>query len=177
MVMSKLNTVDVPMGRGERKSRQRGISLVEVMTGLVLVSGLLGIGVPSFREFIVDQRANAASTDIVIALMTARSEAVKRNRTVELKAHPEGWSAGWTVETADAPAILEHVAMAGVTIVGPDSPSSIQFSPSGRTLAATEFTIDPGSDASNVCRLVQLGLDGRTTFAKQGCSDESVQSL
>ncbi len=73
-----------PGGASRREHLQQGFSLVELMIGVVLVVVLLGIGVPSFRSFILEQRLRATSSDLRVALMTARSEAVKRNREVEL---------------------------------------------------------------------------------------------
>ena len=69
--------------------RQRGFTLVELMIVLVMVAALLGIGVPLFETFILDQRMRATSSDLRVALSTARSEAVKRNRLVELQRYSE----------------------------------------------------------------------------------------
>jgi type IV fimbrial biogenesis protein FimT len=174
MVTSGFSTVNSSRGASERDFTHRGFSLIELMIGLVLVSILLGIGVPSFREFILNQRAKTTSMDINIALMTARSEAIKRNRAVVLAAHPDGWSAGWDIPSPNAgdPDILNHVQSGNVSIVGPDGPAEVEFSPSGRAVAVADFEIDAGPESGNVCRFLRLGLDGRTSFEKEECTVE-----
>jgi type IV fimbrial biogenesis protein FimT len=153
-----------------QKTLYRGFTLIELMIGLVLVAVLLGIGVPSFRSFILDQRLRATSTDLSIALITARSEAVKRNRTVTLEpADGAGgdWGIGWTIPSPNGgePDILNHVQAGDISITGPDD---VEFSPSGRSELAA-FQIDVGVETNNVLRCLRLGLDGRTTHEEGGC--------
>ena len=82
---------------------QRGFTLVELMITLVLMAILLSLGLPSFSTFIVSQRAKGAAFDLESSIYMARSEAIKRGRTVTLAkadAAPSGdWSQGWTVQT------------------------------------------------------------------------------
>jgi type IV fimbrial biogenesis protein FimT len=157
-----------------RKTSYRGFTLIELMIGVVLVSILLAIAVPTFRDFIIDQRARAASTDLTIALMTARSEAVKRNRTVELTANGDDWGTGWTIASPNGgePDILNHVQPGDISITGPDSPAQVDFSPSGRVIAAADFEIDAAPESGHLCSFVRLGLDGRTNFSKEACTDD-----
>ncbi|MGL4565611.1 MAG: GspH/FimT family pseudopilin, partial [Halioglobus sp.] len=126
-----------------RKS-EGGFSLIELMIGVLLVAILLGIGVPSFRSMIEDQRLRAATTDLRLALNLARSEAVKRNRTVVLNpAIPgtDGWGEGWTIPNPvdpNDPDILNQVHASGLTITGP---ASVSFNAMGRS-TATEFDVE-----------------------------------
>lgn len=62
----------------------RGFTLVELLITLAVVAIMLGIGVPSFQETIVRNRLMTQTNDILTAVNLARSEAVKRNRTVTL---------------------------------------------------------------------------------------------
>ncbi|MCB1690881.1 MAG: GspH/FimT family pseudopilin [Halioglobus sp.] len=174
MVAFAMSTATSSSGIVPVRFTQRGFTLVELMIGLVLVSVLLGIGVPTFREFVLSQRAQATGMDINIALVTARSEAIKRNTTVVLAAHADGWGSGWVIPSPNPgePEILNHVQSGNVSITGPDSPAEVEFSPSGRTMAMADFEIDTGPDSGNVCRFVRLGLDGRTSFEKGECTDE-----
>lgn len=145
-----------------------GFTLVELMIGLVLMSILAGIGVPMFRSFIVEQRLRATSTDLRIALVTARSESVKRNRTVELQPSDAGWGAGWTIPSpvAGLPDILNHKQMGDIAISGPDE---VEFTAMGRAVAAVEFQIDVGSDSSAASACLQLQLDGLAISLKGAC--------
>lgn len=175
----KLRSRLVGGGRGYRLgSLARGFTLIELMVGIVLLAVLLSIALPSYRSFILDQRLRAISTDLRIALMTARSEAVKRNRNVTLKPDADdGWGAGWFIESPNAgePIILKHAQTGNnITITGPTDPP--QFTPSGRVRGqtdiaeATDFNISIGPSGSNIQSCLVIGLDGRVSSSKGACS-------
>jgi type IV fimbrial biogenesis protein FimT len=169
----------LPMRASGRKYPQRGFTLIELMVGVVLVAILLSTGVPMFRDFILDQRLRATSADINIALMTARSEAVKRNRRVALTPDADGWDAGWTINELDSalaivePALLKHVQSADVVITVSDD---VRFSPSGRAelptgVDAIEIEIDSGADATNSVRwaCMELRRAGSVDYCRMRC--------
>lgn len=160
--MSNLSFSKRPLGFGA----SGGFTLIELMITVLVVAVLLGIGVPSFRSLIVDQRMRAVSTDLRIALNTTRSEAVKRNRSVILEPSAAGWGGGWSIPNPDPndPMILNHVAASGITINGP---GSVTFTPMGRSTAA-EFEILMNTDSSaEMC--LQMQLDGQATAIKGEC--------
>ena len=162
-------TVGSLSGVRGRKIPCRGFTLIELMIGLVLVAVLLGIAVPTFRSFILGQRLRATGADLQIALITARSEAVKRNRAVTLNPSDDGWGAGWTIPSPNSgePDILNHVQTGDATIAGPDE---VVFTPNGRVATAdVEFEIDVGPDASGDMACLTLGLDGRASYVTEAC--------
>ncbi len=63
-------------------SKQRGLSLIELMVTLFIVSILLGIGGPQFAQFMANNRMAAAVNDLNVSLHMARTEAIKRNAFV-----------------------------------------------------------------------------------------------
>lgn len=67
-----------------RIGRARGFTLVELLITIAVVAITLGIGVPSFQEMTVRNRLMTQTNEILTAINLARSEAVKRNRTVTL---------------------------------------------------------------------------------------------
>lgn len=155
---------------GAGMARQRGFTLVELMVVVVIVATMLGIGVPLFQTFILDQRLQATSSDLRIGLTLARSEAVKRNRIIELEPYPDGWADGWTIPNpvAGEPDILNHVNPGeNVVITGP---ASVQFSPMGRLIGALpEFEIQVGDASDGALRCMQPQLDGRIISTKGAC--------
>ena len=56
---------------------QRGFNLLELLVTLIVVSVVLGFGVPSFLETVRTNRMATASNEILGALIMARNEAVK----------------------------------------------------------------------------------------------------
>jgi type IV fimbrial biogenesis protein FimT len=152
-----------------RQQYRRGFTLIELMIGLVLVVVLMGVGLPMFRSFILSQQLSATTADLRIALTTARSEAVKRNRSVQVlpSESPGGWSAGWRIPNPNGgDDILTHVQGAELTLT---VSAAVQFSAMGRAVSAVEFGIDIGPDASSLQGCIQLGLDGGITSLKEAC--------
>lgn len=66
----------------QKPASSRGFTLIELMTGIVVLSVLLAIAVPSFTETIRNNRTVAQTNELVVALNFARSEATKRGLPV-----------------------------------------------------------------------------------------------
>ncbi len=174
---SASHAVMEPNSRGA----SRGFTLVELMIGLVLVAILLGIGLPMFRSFILNQQLRAATTDLRIALTLVRSEAVKRNRVVTLQPfdEDEGWGGGWVIPSPPDPLadpdlpppadLLVHRQSGDVAITPEPDVASLQFSQMGRTASEVAFTIDIGPEGNNIQGCMRVGLDGRVTSAEGAC--------
>jgi len=72
------------------KARQTGFTLIELMVTVIVLAVLLGIGVPSFRDFLRNSRITGATNDIVTDFNVARSEAVKRRVPVTVCKSQDG---------------------------------------------------------------------------------------
>jgi len=64
--------------------RQQGLTLIELLMVLAVLSITLGLSGPDFKAMLQKRRLEAASSDVVADLQYARSEAVARNRTVRI---------------------------------------------------------------------------------------------
>jgi type IV fimbrial biogenesis protein FimT len=148
-------------------STERGFTLIELMLAIAILSILVGIAVPAYRDVILNQRVTNATNDLHAALSFARSEAVKRNANVTLLPAAGGWAAGWRVPSpiGGQPDLLNHVQAPGIAI---DSAAvSVVFSASGRS-ANLDFEITAADDANKV-RCLDLGADGRASSIKSAC--------
>lgn len=63
-----------PTGPG----RHRGFTLLELMLVITVAAVILGLGIPNMTQFIRNNRMTSAANDMLAALYTARTEAVKR---------------------------------------------------------------------------------------------------
>lgn len=89
----------------------RGFTLLELMTAVAILGILLGIGVPAFNNLIRGTQIAAESSNLMLALTLARSEAVKRGIRVSVcpptnananECDEDGdWNKGWMVFADD----------------------------------------------------------------------------
>jgi len=84
---------------------ENGFTLVELLITIVVVSILLATGIPSFMEFVKNNRLSAQANNLVISIQVARSEAVKRGSGSVICASADqatcsgddDWTTGWIV--------------------------------------------------------------------------------
>jgi type IV fimbrial biogenesis protein FimT len=63
--------------------RSRGVSVIELMIGLLLFSVVLMLAFPNFTTMMHNMKLRGKAESILAGLHTARSEALRRNQTVE----------------------------------------------------------------------------------------------
>ena len=108
---------------------QRGYSLIELAIGLVILSLMMTMGIPSFSTWIQNSQIRTAAEDIQSGLQLSRAEAVRRNMPVRFQ----------TTTTADNACALSTTG--GNWVISLDDPS-------GACAAVPSATIAP--------RIVQL---------------------
>jgi len=64
---------------------QRGVTLIELMIGLVIFGLLLGLAMPSFTAWIQNTRIRTTAESIINGMQLARAEAVRRNANVRFQ--------------------------------------------------------------------------------------------
>lgn len=104
-----------------RRRRSAGFTLTEALVVVAILGVLATIGIPSMRDLIASSRLKGAASDLYSSLIFARSEAVKRNGSVDvIPSATSNWGAGWTVRVTGATenltvqeAIRNDVVMAG----------------------------------------------------------------
>ena len=161
---------------------QRGFTMIELMITIMVLGLVLGLGVPGFRDLVLNNRQASAVNELVTALQLARSEAITRNvaapSAVSVCASNDGaacagtWSDGWIVfNDADGDGALDAGeivlravdAPASMAITGPGG--AMRYRRDGRSPDATDFVFCDSRGASRA-RVVQLGLTGRPAAAK-----------
>jgi type IV fimbrial biogenesis protein FimT len=103
--------MSVPQAQSQGKcfvfKAHRGFTLIELLVTLTLVGIIMGLGIPSFNEAIKNNRLTSYANELISALNLARSEAVKRGRTVTVRrvdnnsftrlSAAANWEDGWDV--------------------------------------------------------------------------------
>lgn len=92
--------------RAAQASRQRGLSLFELMVTITLVGLLSSLSVPSLRGLLQSMRTQSEMAELVSTLQSARAEAIRVGLTVTVCGSVDGrtchrlpdvWETGWLV--------------------------------------------------------------------------------
>jgi len=148
-------------------TRARGFTLPEVLIVIVVVGVLIGAGVPSFGEFLRNQRVKTASFELFSSLVVARSEAITRNLTVTMAPIGGAWTNGWTIADSGGVVIRTQDPVPSIAIAGP---VSVVYGGSGRLTAATapQFQLT-AAGSSVVSRCIRIDLSGRPVSKAAAC--------
>ncbi len=143
------------------------------MIVVAIMGILLGVGVPSFRSMIINQRIKSASFDLYSTLMAARSEALTRNTTVTITPNSGNFRNGWNVTAVISSTTVtlksQNAFATGMTFT--NAPASIIYNSTGRVAAAVApITLSAtGASGSSVGRCISVDLSGRPVTAKGNC--------
>jgi type IV fimbrial biogenesis protein FimT len=157
-----------------------GVTLVEVLVATAILAILLTVAVPSFQNFIVDNRASAFTNHVYASMLLARSEAIKRNKQVGMCKSSNGasctgsWNQGWIVFVdADNNGVPDNAGTA-ILQVNPAhessynlgaTPDSFIFDSQGGTTqnSTVKFSICP---TDGVCRYICVPKFGTPRITK-----------
>jgi type IV fimbrial biogenesis protein FimT len=178
--------------------RENGFTLVELLVTIVVISILLAAGVPSFMEFVKNNRLSAQANNLVISIQEARNEAVKRGSGAVICASSDqatcsgsdDWTTGWIVYSdmgqdggldldADGNGVQDCViddcivrsndSIDKATLDGSGT-DNIVFQPDGRISgAATTITITADECQRQQVRAITVTPQGNTIVTKQDC--------
>ena len=109
--------MDQQPNASRRKQRQAGFTLIELMIVITIVGGLLVIALPSMTEMVTNQKVKGVANELYFDLSFARSEAIKRNTTVQVVRTGADWTGGWTVEIAGPVVLRTQPAVKGMSSV------------------------------------------------------------
>jgi type IV fimbrial biogenesis protein FimT len=167
------------------KRNSRGFNLLELMVAITILGILLGISVPTFREFSRNNSVTAAQNDLVTTFSLARSEALRRNRPVSVCASADGaacgdetnWSSGWIAFTDRS--VAGVVDGDDVTLQIWQSPNSnlafssaspfVQYLATGMSSAATTIEVSYTGCSGLHKRSVEVTVTGAVTSRKVTC--------
>jgi type IV fimbrial biogenesis protein FimT len=166
-------------------SKMTGVTLIELMIAIALVSLLLLLGVPSYTQWIHNTQIRTATEAALNGIQTARAEAIRRNTNVEVvfNALP---SSSWSVniaggETLQSRSGADGSASASVALL-PAGATRITFSGLGRivdpnpadgSVPLTQLDVTSTAAAANRPLRVAVGVGGNVRMCDPAVSDAS----
>jgi len=173
---------------------QRGFTLVELLVVVTVLGILLGIGIPSFRSLLEQNRATSAANQLQASLQFARSTAIAQGRPVTIcvanfatnpvscNANSNNWHAGWIVRLDNPTLTPEERVLReqrplnpSVTIITPttggrqwvySSTGNLNLLP-GQALENFPITVSSNPDAA---RTICMSLSGSSRVIQGGAS-------
>ena len=176
--------------------KQRGFTLIELVTTLGVATILISMAVPGINVFLLNSRQSSSVNELVSAMHLARSSAITKKSRFTICASSAGatcenveWDRGWILfgdtdsdQTVDVGEIIvgTGAAIDGLTIESSEFARYFMYRPNGRVMNATinanagEFTICDTRGAGHA-RVVILDVAGRPRLSETE-SDGSAPS-
>jgi len=171
------------------RSRNRGLTMLEVVAVMGIVAILVAIGVPSYQYVTSHNRIAAEINGLLGDLQYAREEAIKEGQTVSVCTSNNGtsclgstaWQSGWMVFSdlngTGSFAAGDTVLRIQATFAGTDTfnasnnVSSITFNREGfanLTANGTQITLQPSPTANDATRCLAITMVGMMTVQTYG---------
>jgi len=153
----------------------RGFTLIELLVAISIAAIMMTIAIPSFRDFLLNSRMTSQTNDFVLALASARSEAVKRGVRVSVCSRATNatcavsttWDNGWlvfvdndgggTVNGADAILQVREPLEGGNTFRAV-ALNNVTFRSTGYPTATDTFTLSDSGGNTRTIRVCPQGL-------------------
>ena len=188
--MTYRSSITASRSSGRRLRRARGFTAVELLFSLAIVGLVTAMAVPSFRDFLQDNRTAEEANALVGALALARHEAVTRGVPVSVCSSTDNatcaddpdWTTGWIVFT-DAVAPVGSVDNPDTVLralpalrTGSELAANanfVSYVANGflGTAAGITFDLDIDGCTGNHNRRITLNLQGRAAIAKTACTN------
>lgn len=160
--------------------RAQGFNLLELLLAVAIGGVVLATALPSFQSSLQNQRVRSAASDLHLSLVLARSEAIKRNRNIDVSTS-SAWTGGWSVLVNGTSTILRAndplptaVQCSTDTDASAEAcPSSITFGRSGRPTGFLEFRAFLTDNALVQARCVSITPSGRPRVVADTDNDPS----
>ncbi|WP_082060716.1 GspH/FimT family pseudopilin [Pseudomonas abietaniphila] len=163
--------------------RQKGLTLIELLAGIVLIGIIAAMAVPAFGALIDSQRRQDTAQQLISGLRLARVEAILRGQPVIMQALDGGWGRGWNVfvdinrnqfRDDDEPILAERSGHRNIKVVGNTRVAArVGFDSTGRLINNGNGTLAVClKDSSASHAQVAIAVTGRVSLRREGFGTE-----
>lgn len=165
------------------KTAQNGFTIIELMVTLVIAGVVFAFALPAYQEVTINNKLAAGINEFSTALLTARSEAVQRNRNVIVCTSSNAitvalpscnaavtWDKGWIAYVdldndgnidADEVIRVGNPLDSGYVIDGSANvTTTVTYTPTGEVVNAGSFALCKSAD-TKYARQIDISLSGR----------------
>lgn len=159
--------------------RAGGFTLIEMMVTIAVLAVLVAIATPSFTTVINNNRLTSQANELVAALHTARSEALKINAPVSVCRSADGETCAgangaweqWVVVDPDDD-MLRHAQSRAPVEVSADA-HTVSFRGNGMAQSVANITVClPTTRPAENLRRISIGAAGRVTVSSENGGGE-----
>jgi type IV fimbrial biogenesis protein FimT len=155
---------------------QCGFTLIEAAIVIAVLSVLATLAAPEFKSLLLNQGIKTGAYDLFSALEYSRSEAIKRNGNVTLKAgaiSDGAWTTGWRLLDASNNVLRSWTVKTNITITEAASATAITFAKDGHMSAPVtppKLQVASAVTAGGLTlRCIQVDLIGRAKIQTGAC--------
>jgi len=158
--------------RAAARAACAGFTLIEMVITIMLAGVLTTMALPYYRNLILNQSVKTAASDLQIAFLFARSEALKRGADILVVPGSSDWKNGWSVQLADTTVVRSQPALNPqlASIAG----TTVTYGSDGHVSAAPgPLVFRVSGNRAVTARCVVLDLSGRPSIVSDTDRDPS----
>ena len=145
----------------------RGFTTIELMTCVVVLAIFIALAATGLTNLLLDTGLKKVAIEVYTTMSYARSEAIKRNATVDIIPTGGNWKNGWTVQVGAT--VLKTVGPSTTPMDDVTTPGTISFAGSGRltTPGTVTYVLNVSGNPRVTPRRVIVDMSGRASI-RQG---------
>jgi type IV fimbrial biogenesis protein FimT len=158
--------IQTKMGLPFRSRRATGFTVIELVMSVAVLAIITAFAIPSLTNLTLDTGLKTAAIDVYNTMIYARSEAIKRNATVDVIPTGGNWKNGWTVQIGAT--VLKTVGPSTTRMDDITAPGTISYSGSGRltTIGTVTYVINVSANPNVTPRRVIVDMGGRPSIRR-----------